>query len=151
MTVKIRIALLVALLLLVAATTQAKVVTKAVPYQSEGFKLEGYLAYDDAIKGKRPGVLVVHDWRGLNDFTRKRVEQLAGMGYVAFALDLYGKGKTTTDFTKATKMLRMVQMNVYRWQQRGLAGLEVLRGLPQVDPQRIAAVGYGWGERPFSS
>jgi dienelactone hydrolase len=67
------------------------------------------------------------------------------MGYVAFALDMYSMGKTTTDFVKATKMLRMVQMNGYRWAQRGLAGLEVLRRLPQVDPQRIAAVGYGWG------
>ena len=62
------------------------------------------------------------------------------MGYVAFALDLYGKGKATTDFKKVTKMLRMVQMNVYRWHQRSLAGLEVLRGLRQVDPQRIAAI-----------
>ena len=67
------------------------------------------------------------------------------MGYAAFALDLYGGGKVTTDYLKATKMLRMVQMNVYRWRQRSLAGLEVLRGLPQVDSQRIAAIGYGWG------
>ena len=67
------------------------------------------------------------------------------MGYVAFALDLYGTGKATTDYVKATKMLRMVQMNGYRWRQRALAGLEVLRGLPQVDPQRIGAIGYGWG------
>jgi dienelactone hydrolase len=90
-------------------------------------------------------VLVVHEWWGLNDSIRKRVDQLASMGYVAFALDLYGKGKTTIKIQEATKMLRMVQMNVYRWHQRGLAGLEVLRGLPQVDPQRIAAIGYGWG------
>jgi dienelactone hydrolase len=90
-------------------------------------------------------VLVVHEWWGLNDSVRNRVDRLASMGYVAFALDLYGKGKTTTDVKQATKMLRMVQMNVYRWHQRALAGLEVLRGLPQVDSQRIAAVGYGWG------
>ena len=107
--------------------------------------LNGYLAYDDANSGKLPGVLVIHHWWGLNDSVRKRVDQLASMGYVAFALDLYGKGKTTTNFTKATKMLRMVQMNGYRWRQRALAGLEVLRRLPQVDPQRIAAIGYGWG------
>ena len=87
----------------------------------------------------------MHEWWGLTEDIRKRVDQLASMGYAAFALDLYGMGKTTTDFTKATKMLRMVQMNGYRWVQRALAGLEVLRGLPQVDPQRIAAIGYGWG------
>ena len=107
--------------------------------------LKGYLAYDDANKGKQPGVFVVHEWWGLNETIRKRVDQLAAMGYVAFAPDLYGMGKTTTDMTKATKMLRMVQMNGYRWHQRGLVGLEVLRGLPQVDPQRISAIGYGWG------
>ena len=123
----------------------AEIISKPVPYESEGFQLEGYLAYNDSVKEKRPGILVVHEWWGLNDSVRKRVDELASMGYVAFALDLYGKGKTTTDLKKATKMLRMVQMNLYRWHQRALAGLEVLRGLPQVDPQRIAAIGYGWG------
>ena len=90
-------------------------------------------------------MLVIHEWWGLNDTVRKRVDQLASMGYVAFALDLYGTGKSTIDFSKATKMLRMVQMNAYRWQQRGMVALDVLRNLPQVDPQRIAAIGYGWG------
>jgi dienelactone hydrolase len=141
----LRLSLLVLSIMVLTATDQAKVVSKPVPYQSEGLKLEGYLAYDDAIKGKRPGVLVVHEWWGLNDSIRNRVDQLASMGYVAFALDLYGKGKTTIKMKEATKMLRMVQMNVYRWHQRALAGLEVLRGLPQVDPRRIAAIGYGWG------
>ena len=128
-----------------AVAAEAKIITQSVPYQSEGMKFEGYLAYDNAVKGKRPGVLVIHEWWGLNAAVQKRVDQLASMGFIAFALDLYGKGKTTTDIIKATKMLRMVQMNGYRWRQRGLAGLEVLKGLPQVDPQRIAAIGYGWG------
>lgn len=141
-----RILILLLIVLSLAGTAaEAKIVTKPVPYQSEGFQLEGYLAYDDAHKEKRPGVLVVHEWWGLNDSIRKRVDQLASMGYVAFALDLYGKGKTTIKIQEATKMLRMVQMNVYRWHQRCLAGLDVLRALPQVDPRRIAAIGYGWG------
>ena len=128
-----------------AAAADAKIITKTVPYQSEGMNLKGYLAYDDAKTEKQPGVLVVHEWWGLNETIRKRVDMLAAMGYVAFAPDLYGMGKTTTEITKATKMLRMVQMNGYRWHQRGLAGLEVLRDLPQVHSQRIAAIGYGWG------
>lgn len=128
-----------------AVAAEAKIITQSVPYQSEGMKFEGYLAYDNAVKVKRPGVLVIHEWWGLNAAIRERVEQLASMGYVAFALDLYGMGKTTTDVLKATKMLRMVQMNGYRWVQRCLAGLEVLKGLPQVDSQQIAAIGYGWG------
>ena len=139
------LALILAATLATTAYAEAKIITKPIPYQSEGFQLEGYLAYDDTYKEKGPGVLVVHEWWGLTDSIRKRVDQLASLGYVAFALDLYGKGKTTTDLKKATKMLRMVQMNVYRWHQRCLAGLDVLRGLPQVDPKRIAAVGYGWG------
>jgi dienelactone hydrolase len=141
----LRTALLILACVFTAVVADAKIITKSVPYQSEGMKLKGYLAYDDAQKEKRPGVLVIHEWWGLTDTVRKRVEKLAAIGYVAFALDLYGMGKTTTDMTKATKMLRMVQMNGYRWRQRGLAGLEVLKGLPQVDPQRIAAIGYGWG------
>jgi dienelactone hydrolase len=143
-TVKILLSLFTIFALGVTAA-ESTIVKKPLPYESEGFQLEGYLAYDDSSKEKRPGVLVVHEWWGLNDSVRKRVDELASMGYVAFALDLYGKGKTTTDIKKATKMLRMVQMNLYRWHQRCLAGLEVLRGLPQVDPQRIAAIGYGWG------
>ena len=126
-------------------TAQAKIISKPIPYQSEGFQLEGYLAYDNSYKGKRPGVLVIHEWWGLNDTVRQRVDELAAMGYVAFALDLYGKGKTTTDSKKATHMLRMVQMNVYRWHQRALVGLKVLKKQPQVDPEKIAAIGYGWG------
>ena len=133
------------LLNLTAITATADIISKTIPYQSEGMILKGYLAYDDAKSEKLPGVLVIHDWWGLNDSVRKRVDMLASMGYAAFTLDLYGGGKVTTDYLKATKMLRMVQMNIYRWRQRGLAGLEVLRGLPQVDPQRIGAIGYGWG------
>ena len=140
-----RLALVGFALIFAASAAEAKIIKKPVAYQSEGFQLEGYLAYDDASAEKRPGILVVHEWWGLNDSIRNRVDQLASMGYAAFALDLYGKGKTTTEKQKATKMLRMVQMNVYRWHQRALAGLDVLKNLPQVDSQRIAAIGYGWG------
>ena len=68
--------------LVVQTAVQAKVVTKTVPYRHNGVTLEGYLAYDDAIKGKRPGVLIVHEWWGLNDYARRRAEQLAAMGYL---------------------------------------------------------------------
>jgi dienelactone hydrolase len=88
---------------------------------------------------------MMHEWWGLNDNIRKRVNQLASIGYVAFALDLCGQGKTTTDMAKRPKCCACCRMNVYRWHQRALGGLEVFRGLPQVEPQRIAAVGYGWG------
>src|SRR5512136_461402 len=93
---KLKVVWMVLVLLLLGTVAQAKVVTQPVPYQHENVTLEGYLAYDDSVKGKRPGVLVVHEWWGLNDYARKRAEQLAGMGYVAFAIDMYGKGKVTT-------------------------------------------------------
>ncbi len=93
----IRSALVFLAFVFTAVAAEAKIITKSVPYQSEGMKLEGYLAYDNAVNRKEPGVLVVHEWWGLNDSIRKRVDQLASMGYVAFALDLYGMGKTTTD------------------------------------------------------
>jgi dienelactone hydrolase len=77
---------------LIAVSANAGVVSKSVQYTHEGTVLEGLLAYDDSIKGKRPGVLVVHEWWGLNDYVRSRVDKLAQLGYVAFAPDMHGKG-----------------------------------------------------------
>src|ERR1700692_756335 len=82
---------------LLSAPAAAKVVTRTVPYQSEGKTYQGYLASDDAKKVARPGVLVVHEWWGLNDYAKSRTRQLAELGYVAFAPDMYGDGKTTSD------------------------------------------------------
>src|SRR6516164_9643442 len=85
-------------LLLVAcnvAAARAAVKTKDIAYEYGGLSFKGHLAWDDAAQGKRPGVLVVHEWWGLNDYARKRAEQLAGLGYVAFACDMYGDGKVT--------------------------------------------------------
>ena len=80
------------LLALPVLGAEAKVVGKNVSYQDGKETLEGYLAYDDAISGKRPGVLVVHAWMGLDDYAKKRADMLAELGYVAFAPDIYGKG-----------------------------------------------------------
>ena len=128
-----------------ASTVQAEVMTKTISYQHDGVNLEGFLAYDDSIKGKRPAVLVVHEWWGLNDYVRSRVQQLAGMGYVAFALDMYGKGKVTQHPSQAGEWMKQVRSNVYQWQQRALAGLEVLKKDPRTDLNRIAAIGYCFG------
>ena len=128
-----------------ATTAHGKLVTKSVSYQQNGVQMEGYLAYDDALKGKRPAVLVVHEWWGLNDYARKRAEQLAGLGYVAFALDMYGKGKVTQHPKQAAEWMREVNQNIQLWQQRALAGLEVLKKEPTVDAERMAAIGYCFG------
>src|SRR5580658_2017782 len=86
-------------LALAAGPVRASVVTKDVDYEQGGVKLRGFLAYDDAKvrDGKLPGVLVVHEWWGLNDYVKGRAVQLANLGYVAFALDMYGAGVLATD------------------------------------------------------
>jgi dienelactone hydrolase len=126
-------------------TAEAKVVGKNVAYEDAGVQLEGYLAYDDALTGRRPGVLVVHEFWGLNEYARGRAEQLAALGYVAFAVDMYGKGKVTKHPEEAGEWAKQVDSNVRTWQQRALAGLEVLKKEPRTDPGRIAAIGYCFG------
>ena len=80
------------ILILLAVNVQADVRTEVIEYKQGDAVLEGYLAYDDAVKGKRPSVLIVHEWMGVNPYVKKRAEQLAKLGYVAFAADIYGKG-----------------------------------------------------------
>ena len=132
-------------MVLLNGTAAAKVMTKSIAYEHNGVSLEGYLAYDDAVSGKAPGILVVHEWWGLNDYARGRAEQLARMGYVAFALDMYGKGKTTDHPAKASEWMKAVNSNVDKWQQRAMAGLEILKNVPNVDTDRLAAIGYCFG------
>ena len=93
------------LVLSLAVSANAKVAAQPVEYNHNGTVLEGYLAYDDAVKGKQPGVLVIHEWWGLNDYVRNRVEKLAKLGYVAFALEMYGKGIWTKEPQKAKEWI----------------------------------------------
>ncbi|GAB4255495.1 MULTISPECIES: dienelactone hydrolase family protein [Deferrisoma] len=135
----------VALLLGVPAPSPAGLVTRSVEYRHGDAVLEGYLAYDDAVAGKRPGVLVVHEWWGLNEYTRMRTEQLARLGYVAFAADIYGKGKRAADPAEARHLAGLFRKDQALLRERALAGLRVLREHELVDPDRVAAVGYCFG------
>jgi Dienelactone hydrolase family len=83
--------------MLVSLPANGKVISRSVEYKQDNTVLQGYLAYNDSKTGKRPGVLVVHEWWGLKDYVRSRVNKLAQLGYVAFALDMYGKNVWTTD------------------------------------------------------
>ncbi|MBD3307685.1 dienelactone hydrolase family protein [candidate division KSB3 bacterium] len=127
-----------------AVTAQAAVVMQPVEYTHGDTVLEGYLAYDDAIEGPRPGVLVVHEWWGLNDYTKMRTEMLADMGYVAFAVDMYGKGQATKDPQMAAKWAGHVRTNQLM-RDRAKVGLDVLLQHDQVDPERVAAIGFCFG------
>jgi dienelactone hydrolase len=123
----------------------AAVKTKTVEYEYDSTKLKGFLAWDDAVQGKRPGILVVHEWWGLNDYARRRAEQLAGLGYVAFACDMYGDGKVTEHPQEAGQFAGEVRKNTRLWQGRAQAGLKILQESELVDPKRLAAIGYCFG------
>ena len=123
---------------------QAKVVTKEIAYEQGGQKLEGYLAYDDAKAGPRPGVLVIHEWWGLNDYVKSRTRQLAEMGYVAFAADMYGDHKVTRDPKQAQEWSSAIGKGGLM-APRSKAGLDVLRQQSQTDKSRLAAIGFCFG------
>ena len=134
------------LLPLAALTASAAIVTRPVAYEQGGLKLIGYLAYDDSrtAQGKLPGVLVVHEWWGLNDYARSRAEQLAGLGYVAFALDMYGGGQSTTEAKQAGAWSGQFYGSPLM-AVRAQAGLDQLLATGLVDPARVAAIGYCFG------
>jgi dienelactone hydrolase len=134
-----------ALLVLSTGMARAEIKTRAVSYTYDGTTFKGHLAWDDAVQGRRPGILVVHEWWGLNDYARKRAEQLAGLGYVAFACDMYGEGKVTEHPKEAGAMATEVRKNLKTWQGRAQAALKVLQDDEHVDTKRLAAIGYCFG------
>lgn len=123
----------------------AEVQTKVIEYKVNGESFTGYLAYDDSVQGKRPGILVAHEWWGHNDYVRKRAEMLAELGYTAFALDMFGTGKLTDHPDEAGKFVQMVMSNVEVAEKRFEAAYNLLRNQPTVNPEKIAAVGYCFG------
>ena len=127
-----------------ALAASAKIVEKSVDYPYNGMTMKGYLAYDDARSGPRPGVLVVHEWWGLNDYIRMRTRQLAEMGYIAFAPDMYGEGKTTRDPKEAGALSGAVR-NQNELAPRAKAGLEILRKQQNLDAKHIGAMGFCFG------
>jgi dienelactone hydrolase len=143
----IRFATAVATMTLLAGAAPAAVVTRTVEYEQDGTKLKGFLAYDDASKEKRPGVIVFPEWWGLNDYARNRAKQLAEMGYVAFAADLYGNGQVidVAHPEDAGKMAGALRMNLKTWRGRAEAALKQLTSQPNVDPSKVAAIGYCLG------
>lgn len=133
------------ILLLAAVSAQAAIKTETVTYKHGGALLEGYLVYDDSIQGKRPGVLVVHEWMGLDASAKKHAEDVAKLGYVAFAADIYGKGQMPTDVAGAGKLSGFYKSDRALLRGRVNAGLKALRGRSNVDGSKIAAIGYCFG------
>ncbi|PQO38304.1 dienelactone hydrolase family protein [Blastopirellula marina] len=140
-----RFAASLALLLCAATFAQAEIQMKVISYKVGDKTFDGFLAYDDAIKGARPGVVVFHEWWGLNDYAKKRTKMLAEQGYIAFAADMYGDGKFVDHPKDAGEMASKVRANVSEWQKRATAALDVLKKQPQCDPDKLAAIGYCFG------
>jgi len=131
--------------LLVPLGALAAVRSEKVDYRDGDTALEGLLCYDDAVKVARPGVLVVHDWMGISDETRRRCEMLVAEGYVAFAADVYGKGVRPANTQEAGQLAGKYKGDRALYRRRLAAGLDVLKRQGRVDPLRLAAIGYCFG------
>jgi dienelactone hydrolase len=132
-------------LMFAAATAHAAVQGKEVNYSANGTTLKGYVAYDDAVKGKRPGILVIHEWWGHNEYARRRARMFAEQGYTALALDMYGDGKQAHHPDDAGKFASEVSKNAVLAKARFDAAYNLLSKEDTVDASKIAAVGYCFG------
>lgn len=128
-----------------AGTAFGAVKGEDVSYEGDGITMKGYLAYDDAAEGKRPGILVVHEWWGHNQHARNAADKLAAAGYTALAVDMYGDGKTADHPEDAGKFAAAVMGNLESMKARFNAAEEFLKSQPTVDSGKIGAIGYCFG------
>ncbi len=116
-----------------------------VTYATDSTSLKGYIAFDENKKGKRPGILIVHEWWGHNDYVRKRADMLAELGYTAIAVDMYGDGKQADHPDDAGKFAMSVMTNLPEATARFNAAINLLQQHESVDAQKLAAIGYCFG------
>jgi len=127
------------------AAGAVEVKTEKLTYTADGRTMIGYLAYPANLAGPLPGVLVVHEWQGLNAYAKHRAEQIAGLGYVALAADIYGAGRVAKNTTEAQQLSTALKHDRPELRRRVEAGLRALQEVKRVDPQRVAAIGYCFG------
>ncbi len=130
---------------LLSGCTKKEIQSKSVDYQTDDLTMKGYLAFDINAKGKRPGILVAHEWWGQDDHVRERADMLADLGYVALAIDMFGEGKNADSSTEASEFTKEVSENMDIKKARFMAALDFLKQQDNVDPDRIAAIGYSFG------
>lgn len=133
------------LALLCVMKAQGAIHTEDVDYKQGDTTLQGFLAYDDSISGKRPGVLIVHQWMGLTDYEKMRATMLAKLGYVAFCADIYGKGIRPTTTQEAGAQAGKYKGDRQLLRARVNAGLDTLKQNSLVDTGHVAAIGYCFG------
>src|SRR5687768_12558760 len=134
-----------AVVLATSAIASAAIKTETVEYKQGDTTLTGFLAYDDASTDKRPAVIIVHEWWGVTDYTKRRAHDVASLGYVAFVADMFGDGKTTNDPTEAGKLAGGIKGDPNLLRSRAQAALDFVDKQPLVDGQRVAAMGYCFG------
>jgi dienelactone hydrolase len=139
-----KVLLLIIIAPFLARYADAEIITKEVTYIHDTVRFKGFLAYDNAVKGKRPGVLVAHEWWGLNDFAKTQAKNLARMGYAAFAVDLYGNGRSTDDIKIAGQLAGELR-GTPRLRERMKAGFAAMNSLDLVDSKRVGAIGFCFG------
>ncbi len=133
------------LLAVISSAALAAVKGEEVQYRADGVSMKGYLAYDDAVKDKRPGILVVHEWWGHDDYARKRARMLAEMGYTALAVDMYGDGKQANHPDDAKKFAAALFADRAVMRARFQAAEKLLRQHKTVDRKHLGAIGYCLG------
>lgn len=132
-------------LLVMSSIANAKLVKKEIPYTSGDTECMGYLVYDNAGAKHKPGVLVVHDWMGLTEKTKAKADALAGLGYVAFAADIYGKGVRPQNPKDSGEQAGKYKSNRKLYRERLLSAYEQLKSQPMVDTQNTGVIGYCFG------
>jgi dienelactone hydrolase len=119
--------------------------TDSIEYKHGDVALRGFLAYDGLLKSIRPGVLLIHEWWGHNDYVQQRARQLAQLGYVVFALDMYGKGVLAKTMEEASNLAGKFYDDRQLMRERAAAGLEILKQQKNVDATRLGVIGYCFG------
>jgi dienelactone hydrolase len=137
--------LVTSIVLAFAFAAHAAIQTKTIEYKQGDTTLEGVIVYDDAVKAKRPGVLIVHQWLGITEYEKTRATMLAKLGYVAFCADIYGKGVHPQDTKEAGVEATKYKTDRTLLRARVNAGLAEFKKSDLVDSKRIAAIGYCFG------
>ena len=137
--------LVAAAIVLQAGAAHAAIKTQWIDYKQGNTPLSGYLIYDDSVQGRRPGILMIHDRSGFSEGTLADAQTIANLGYVVFAEDMFGKGIVPKDVPEMTKLIGIYDTDRPLMRARAMAGFNVLKAQPMVDPAKLAGIGYCFG------